>query len=72
MMTVCVWYKWYDVYKVGNLGKDVTAMKLEPYDFHKLQISSEKFGSELVLPLWKNTLENDGLFEGLCSSEGDA
>jgi hypothetical protein len=26
----------------------------------------------LVLPLWKNTLENDGLFEGLCSSEGDA
>jgi hypothetical protein len=58
--------------KDGNIGKEATAMTLEPYDFHKLQISSEKYGSELVLPLHKNTLENDGSPEGLCSSEGDA
>jgi hypothetical protein len=28
--------------KAGNLGKEAIAMKLEPYDFHKLQIPSEK------------------------------
>jgi len=29
------------------------------------------YGSDLVHPLHKNTLENDGSPKGLCSSEGD-
>jgi hypothetical protein len=57
--------------KDGNLGKEATSMTLEPYDFHKLQFSSEEPGSELVLPFRKNTLENDGSPKGLCSIEGD-
>lgn len=70
-MYVCDTNEMMDI-KAGKLGNKAIATTLELFDFHKLQISSEKFGSELVLPLWKNTLENDGLFEGLCSSEGDA
>jgi hypothetical protein len=58
--------------KARKIRKKAIVMTLEPYDFHKLQISSEKYGSELVLPLHKNTLENDGSPKGLCSSEGDA
>jgi len=58
--------------KYGNIGKEATAMTIEPYDCYELQISSEKFGSELMLPLRKDTLENDGFTKGLCSSEGDA
>jgi hypothetical protein len=58
--------------KTWKIRKEATATTPEPYDCHKLQISSEKSGSELALPLRKNTLANDGSPEGLCSSEGDA
>jgi hypothetical protein len=37
--------------KAGKLRNKDIVMTLKLFDFHKLQISSEKFGSELVLPL---------------------
>jgi hypothetical protein len=71
MIIVCV-CDTYEVMILNWKGKKDIFTTLEPSDFHKLQISNEKYGSELVLPLHKNTLENDGSSEGLCSSEGDA
>jgi hypothetical protein len=49
-MYVCDTNEMMDI-KDGKLGKKAIATTLELFDFHKLQISSEKFGSELVLPL---------------------
>jgi hypothetical protein len=57
--------------KDGNIGKEATAMTLEPYDFHKLQISVKNMVVSWCSPCartpWKMMDP-----KGLCSSEGDA